>query len=108
MLPPPELKYLPDVETMIRSAGATQQGRDALSRMILAENYISKLIPLVEMAEDLEDLPDLHKLCNIMKTLILFNDHGIIEHVVTDDVIFGVVGALECQYRAQNLSRKSY
>lgn len=97
MLPPPELKHLPDVEAMVRGAGASQQGRDALSRMILGDNYIAKLTSLVEMAEDLEDLPDLHKLCNIMKSLILFNDHAIIEHIVTDDIIYGVVGALECR-----------
>lgn len=104
MLPPPDLSHLPDIEAMVRGAGGSQQGRDALSRMILAENYISKLIPLVEMAEDLEDLPDLHKLCNIMKTIILFNDHAIIEHIVTDDVVFGVVGALECMMIALFIS----
>jgi protein phosphatase-4 regulatory subunit 3 len=38
----------------------------------------------------------LHRLCNIMKTLILLNDTAIIEYVVTDDIVLGVVGALEC------------
>lgn len=49
----------------------------------------------MEVAEDLESLPDLHRLCNIMKALILMNDNTIIEHLVTDDIIIGVVGALE-------------
>lgn len=98
VLPPPELRNLSDIENMIRGAGGTQQGRETLSKMIIAENYLANLIPLVDLAEDFEDLPDLHRLCNIMKTLILYNDHAIIEYVVRDDIIFGVVGALECGY----------
>lgn len=62
---------------------------------MLNEEYIRKLIPLVDLAEDMEDLGSLHRLCNIMKTLILLNDTSIIEHAVTDDIVLGVVGALE-------------
>lgn len=74
---------------------ATANGRDALAKAIMADDYIGKLIPLVEMAEDLESLPDLHRLCNIMKTIILLNDTSIIEHAVSDECVLGVVGALE-------------
>ncbi|KKA25197.1 DUF625 domain protein [Rasamsonia emersonii CBS 393.64] len=94
-LPPPELGNLAEIEQTVRAASVTQSGRDALCKFVLREQYIDKLIPLVEMAEDLESLPDLHRLCNIMKSLILLNDNTIIEHVVDDDVILGVVGALE-------------
>lgn len=86
---------------MVRAASVTQPGRDALCKFVLREAYIDKLIPLVEMAEDLESLPDLHRLCNIMKSLILLNDNTIIEHVVTDPVILGVVGALECTFESR-------
>ena len=72
-------------------------GRDALTKLVISDEYIPKLIPLVQKAEDLESLQDLHRLCNIMKTLILLNDSAIIEYVVTDEVILGVVGALECR-----------
>jgi protein phosphatase 4 regulatory subunit 3 len=97
MLPPPELGSLVELEQMVRGASITQQGRDALSKFVVQDEYITKLIPLVETAEDLESLPDLHRLCNIMKSLILLNDNAIIEHVVTDPIILGVVGALECK-----------
>ena len=97
MLPPAELKYLPDIEALVRGAGGSPQGRETLAKLIISENYMANLTPLVEIAEDLEDLPDLHRLCNIMKTLILFNDHAIIENAVRDDIILGVVGALECK-----------
>lgn len=102
-LPPPELGNLPDIEQMMRVASSTPNGRDALSKFIIREDYIKKLIPLVEMAEDLEALNDLHRLCNIMKSLILLNDNSIIEHVVTDGIIIGVVGALECMCRCFGL-----
>jgi protein phosphatase 4 regulatory subunit 3 len=95
VLPPPDIGNLPDIEHTIRAASSTQQGREALVKFIIREEYVPKLIPLVEMAEDLESLQELHRLCNIMKSLILLNDNSIIEHVVTDGVILGVVGALE-------------
>ncbi|KAJ9219875.1 hypothetical protein DTO027B5_1162 [Paecilomyces variotii] len=95
MLPPPELGNLPEIEHMMRVASVSQAGRDALSKFIIRDDYVPKLVPLVTVAEDLESLIDLHRLCNIMKALILLNDNTIIETVVADDIILGVVGALE-------------
>jgi protein phosphatase 4 regulatory subunit 3 len=94
-LPDPELGNLPDIEHVIRIASGSQTGRESLSKFLLREDYVAKIIPLVEMSEDLESLQDLHKLCNVMKSLILLNDNAIIEHLVSDDIITGVVGALE-------------
>ena len=94
-LPPPSLANLPVIDDVMRRVNLSPPNRDSMSKMIVAENYISKLTPLVEEAEDLESLADLHRLCSIMKTLILFNDTQIIEYVVRDDMIQGVVGALE-------------
>ena len=96
ILPAPELGNLPEIEQIVRAASMTQAGRDALSKFIIRDEYIGKLVPLVTMAEDLESLADLHRLCNIMKSLILLNDNTIIETVVADQIILGVVGALEC------------
>ena len=98
VLPSPELGNLQEVDNMVRLANSTQHGRDSLSKFIIGQDYIAKLVPLVEVAEDLESLPDLHRLCNIMKIIILLNDNAIIEYIVTDDIILGVVGALECTY----------
>ncbi|KAH0604801.1 uncharacterized protein H6S33_006469 [Morchella sextelata] len=95
MLPPPELGNLMDIENQIRIASSTVPGRDSLGKFILSEDYIGKLIPLLEVAEDLESLDNLHRLCNIMKMMILLNDTLIIEHIVMDEVVLGVVGILE-------------
>lgn len=97
VLPQPEMGNLDEIQQMMRGVVSTPQGRDALSKFIISEDYIRKLVPLVEMAEDLESLDDLHHLCNIMKMLILLNDSQIVEQVVNDNVVLGVVGALECK-----------
>lgn len=97
VLPQPELGNLEEIVHMMRAVQSTPQGRDSLCKFIITEDYIRKIIPLVNMAEDLESLDDLHHLCNIMKMLILLNDTQIIEHVVSDGVVLGVVGALECK-----------
>lgn len=91
----PALNNLDEIEQSIRHASISQAGREALAKFVLREEYFSKLIPLLSDAEDLESLSDLHRLCNIMKAFILMNDSGIIEHMVGDDTILGVVGALE-------------
>lgn len=94
-LPPAELGTLPELEQSMRMINTSGSGRDALAKFIMHEGYIGKLIPLVDLAEDLESLPDLHRLCHIMKIILLLNDTGIIEHAVSDECVLGVVGALE-------------
>ncbi|KAM7185414.1 putative suppressor of mek1 protein [Rhypophila sp. PSN 637] len=94
-LPPPDLRSLAELDTHMRAMSGSPAGRDALAKAILSEDYIGKLTPLVEEAEDLESLPELHRLCNIMKTILLLNDNNIIEHAVSDENVLGVVGALE-------------
>ncbi|KAJ1331471.1 protein phosphatase 4 regulatory subunit 3 [Microdochium nivale] len=94
-LPPATMSNLPDIESQMRIMSGSANGRDALTKFVITEDYISRLIPLVGEAEDLEGLNELHRLCNIMKVIILLNDTSIIEHAVSDDCVLGVVGALE-------------
>lgn len=97
-LPEPQLGHLDELEAAIRSASTSPAARDALAKSVMHpdHNYILKLAPLVARAEELEATADLHRLCTIMKHLILLNDTAIIEFVVTDMAVMGVVGALEC------------
>ncbi|KAI0132308.1 component of IIS longevity pathway SMK-1-domain-containing protein [Xylariales sp. AK1849] len=94
-LPPVTLGNLAEIETQMRMMSGTANGRDALTKYVLTEDIIGKLYPLVAVAEDLESLNELHRLCNIMKIVILLNDTSIIEYAVSDDCVIGVVGALE-------------
>ncbi|EPE02546.1 suppressor of mek1 [Ophiostoma piceae UAMH 11346] len=94
-LPPADLGHLQEIENNMRIMSSTAGGRDALSRCILTTNYILKLTPLVEMAEEFESLSDLHHLCNIIKIILLLNDNTIFENALSDECVYGVVGALE-------------
>ncbi|SMR49111.1 unnamed protein product [Zymoseptoria tritici ST99CH_1E4] len=96
-LPDPTLGKLDEVVEAIRNTSQTTAGRDAVAKFVMSpeQMYILKLAPLVDEAERLESAYDLHRLCTIMKLLILLNDTSIIEFVVTDQAIMGVVGALE-------------
>lgn len=98
-LPEPTLGKLDEVVEAIRNTSQTTAGRDAVAKFVMSpeQMYILKLAPLVDEAERLESAYDLHRLCTIMKLLILLNDTSIIEFVVTDQAIMGVVGALECE-----------
>lgn len=91
----PTLGNLPEVESQVRSFNNSPNGRDAMAKFIINEDYIKQLVPLLEIAEDMEDLNSLHKLCNIMKTFILLNDNSIMELVVREDLVLGAMGALE-------------
>ncbi|CRK23723.1 hypothetical protein BN1708_013785 [Verticillium longisporum] len=84
-MPTADLKNLSEIEQCMRVMNQTANGRDALAKFIMSDDYIGKLTPLVEMAEDLESLTDLHRLCNIMKTIILLNDTSIIEHAIQEN-----------------------
>ena len=97
MLPDPEMGNLQEILNMTMTASTSPPGRDSLSKFIIREGYIPKLISLLGTAEDLEALPELHTLCKIMKLVILLNDSTIIEHVVDDSMVMGVVGILECK-----------
>jgi len=99
-LPPPTLQILGNIENMMHTMTISAAGRDSLAKFILTEDYILKLLPLLETAEDMEMLPELFVLCRIMKTIILLNDSTIIEYIVTDEVVMGVVGTLECLWFA--------
>ncbi|GAP83561.1 putative suppressor of Mek1 [Rosellinia necatrix] len=94
-LPEVSMANLADIEARMRIMSGSANDRDALAKYVVAEHYIDKLIPIVSDAEDLESLADLHRLCNIMKVIILLNDTAIIEYAVSDACVIGVVGALE-------------
>ncbi len=96
-LPQPEMRNLEEILATMQQFHATIPGRDAIAKFVISEDYVRKLIPFVDMAEELESLKDLHCLCSIMKLIILLNDSQIIDHIVNENVVMGVVGALECE-----------
>ncbi|KAF2214031.1 hypothetical protein CERZMDRAFT_38458 [Cercospora zeae-maydis SCOH1-5] len=96
-LPEPQIGKLEEVVDAIRQHANTPGGRDALSKYIMSpeQMYILKLAPVLKELEEKHEINELHRLCTIMKHIILLNDTSIIEFIVTDNAIMGVVGALE-------------
>lgn len=97
VLPPPDIRNLEEILSTMQNVATTAPGRDAIAKFVISEDYVRKLIPLVEKAEEEKSLKDLHCLCSIMKLVILLNDSQIIDHIVNENVVMGVVGALECE-----------
>lgn len=62
---------------------------------IFKSNYIDLLIDTFHKAENEESLKDLLLLSSIIKTLILYNNREIIESLVDDNHIIGIIGILE-------------
>lgn len=94
-LPEPTLAKLAEVEELVHHAMLTVARRESLAKFVLGENYVPKLIASLETAEDMESVADLHRLCNIIKALILLNDAAVFECILKEDVFFGVAGILE-------------
>jgi len=107
-LPEVTLEHLPEIESLVKNALGSAQGRDPFIKHIEQENWLGRLVPLVKIAEEQESLADLHRLCNIFKSLILFNDNKFIEEVITDDMIMGVVGAMECMLSKVDCSKDNF
>ncbi|KAH7887481.1 component of IIS longevity pathway SMK-1-domain-containing protein [Phlebopus sp. FC_14] len=94
-LPSPQLGNIQDIEGAIKTLARGQAVKEKMCEYIQREGYIKALIDVMNMAEDLESLENLHALCSLMQTILMMNDHGIYEHILEDDIYFGVVGMLE-------------
>ncbi|KAI8138592.1 component of IIS longevity pathway SMK-1-domain-containing protein [Fennellomyces sp. T-0311] len=104
-LPSPELSNLSEVAAILNNA-KSMQDKDRLASYIVPENYIDKLLPVFESCEDLESKEDLHKLHSIIKSIIFLNDNTIIEQIIRDETIMGVLGILEYNPATPNMRAK--
>ncbi|CAI4035918.1 hypothetical protein SMKI_14G1270 [Saccharomyces mikatae IFO 1815] len=77
---------------------------------ILQSNYIDTLISHFHKAEEKKIPKDLFLLSNIIKTLILYNQRDILESMVEDDRIMGIVGILEydTEYPTSKANHRKY
>ncbi|KAJ3558761.1 hypothetical protein NP233_g11438 [Leucocoprinus birnbaumii] len=94
-LPPPQLGIIGEIERAIKALARTQPVKERICEYIQQEEYIKSLTEVLNTAEDLESLENLHALCSLMQTILMLNDHGLYEHILEDDLFFGVVGMLE-------------
>lgn len=94
-LPVPTLGIINEIERAIKVLSRTAAMKERICEYIQAENYIKSLIRVMHHAEQHESLEDLHALCGLMQSILMLNDHGMYEHIMDDDIFFGVVGILE-------------
>ncbi|GMK58191.1 hypothetical protein CspeluHIS016_0502230 [Cutaneotrichosporon spelunceum] len=91
----PSLANIKDHEVWLRMQAKSAAGREHAVEHIIVEDYIKQLIVVLHQAEDLESVDDLHALCSLMQTILMFNDNGIFEYILQDDIFDGVLGMLE-------------
>ncbi|PPR02644.1 hypothetical protein CVT24_002127 [Panaeolus cyanescens] len=94
-LPTPQLGIISEIERAIKSLARTQLVKERICEYIQQEEYIKSMIEVMHQAEELESLENLHALCSLMQTILMLNDHGMYEHILEDEIFFGVVGMLE-------------
>ncbi|KAF9575098.1 Platinum sensitivity protein [Mortierella alpina] len=94
-LPKPDLSNLAEIQELVKGAHADVAERVKLAAFIVLDNYIDKLLPVLEACEDLESISDLHALHSILLGIINLNDIAIIQHILKDDIFDGCVGILE-------------
>ncbi|KAK7696144.1 hypothetical protein QCA50_000795 [Cerrena zonata] len=94
-LPRPTLGIIGEIERAIRALARTPTLKERVCEYIQTEEYIKSLVEVLKVAEDLESIDNLHALCACMQTILTLNDHSMYEHILEDDLFFGVVGMLE-------------
>ncbi|KAF9450958.1 DUF625-domain-containing protein, partial [Macrolepiota fuliginosa MF-IS2] len=94
-LPPPQLGIIGEIERAIKALARTPPVKERICEYIQQEEYIKSLTEVLNTAEDLESLENLHALCSLMQTILMLNDHTLYEHILEDDLFYGVVGMLE-------------
>lgn len=93
--PVPTMKNLNLVVECLNHGASSNYSKDQISQYVLENDYITKLIELFHRCETHKKLKNLHYLCDIMKILILYSNTQIIEVLLSDPIIMGVVGILE-------------
>ncbi|TFY82924.1 hypothetical protein EWM64_g1093 [Hericium alpestre] len=94
-LPQPTLGIIVQIDRAIKTLSRTANIKEKICEYIQRADYLKAMIDVMHQAEDLENLENLHALCGLMQTILMMNDHSMYEHILDDDLFFGVVGMLE-------------
>lgn len=108
--PEQDEKKLMEALKILNENTAFEYLRSETMEFILKGNYIATLIQVFERAEANHKLRELLVLSNILKTLTLYNQREILEQMVEDEHIMGVVGILEydTEYPMSKANHRDY
>ncbi|CAO3696824.1 unnamed protein product [Rhizopus stolonifer] len=100
-LPDPTLS---NIESIISILENTQYMRDKerISKYILIESYIERLVPIFNECEDLEAYNEIFLLYNLLIRILSLNNQSIIKHVVNEKLIIPIMGILEYDPKTPN------
>lgn len=96
--PPDDLSLdsLDELLDIINQGANSQYTRACILKFIVESSYIHKLYILQQEAEKAQDIASLHTLSDITKCILLYNDHALIEELVSSESsILDLVGLLE-------------
>ena len=78
-LPPAEMGRLEEISDIVVSCMTSAGKRDKLALLVESENYIPKLLKLLNTCEDVEDVVGLHHLYTVFKNFFLLNRNALNE-----------------------------
>ncbi|KAJ4455077.1 putative Suppressor of Mek1 [Paratrimastix pyriformis] len=93
-MPPATLDGLPALLQHIQSHSAPLAKTPLIAKLV-SDNYIPKLLQIFAMCEDVENVEGLTLLFNIFKEFFMLNEMPLLEVLLNDANILGVIGALE-------------
>ncbi|GJE87442.1 hypothetical protein PsYK624_035250 [Phanerochaete sordida] len=94
-LPKPALGTIAEIDKTMKTIARMPALKERVCEIIQNENYVKALVSVFNQAEDLESIENLHTLCSCMQSILMLNDHTLYEHILEDELFFGVVGILE-------------
>lgn len=92
-LPALELRNLAAISEMLSETPLFRRGK--LAEALISQEYIPRLVALFSTVEDLESKEDLHHMFHIFRGLVMLNDSHVYEVLLREDLLMGVIGALE-------------
>lgn len=94
-LPKPALGTIAEIDKLMKTITRMPALKERVCEIIQNDNYVKALVEVFNQAEDLESIENLHTLCSCMQSILMLNDHTLYEHILEDELFFGVVGMLE-------------
>jgi len=92
-LPACEMRNLAPLAELLAETPLFRRGK--LADAFLGQEYIPRLVEMFGTVEDLESKDDLHHMFHIFRGLVMLNDTRIYELLLREDLLMGVIGALE-------------
>lgn len=104
---PPDKDNLELVLERVLFGANSKYTRQSVVGFLASNHYVAKLLEVFDTAEANHHLKALHVLADIFKTLVLYNEAGVMEVLIADESMMGVAGVFEYdselpQYKANH------